>query len=546
VERRAEAAATLDVAQRLIEALEPGGERQRLEATLLLLRGELLAGTDPLAAETVLSTAVVRAHATGHLSQLPRLLLARARANLGRGDPLAAEEDLARAVATLALHRRQPAVEELRIGYFESAQKAYDAMVRFQARVRGDALTAFAFAEEARAQALLDRLVAAGIAAPGEDPPGLGRALSAAGVAEALPLGTTLLEYAVLPEEILIWTLRRGTVGMTYRQVSEQDLCRRVEALRAAVALDLASPDLLEPAASLFDDLLRPVLGEIAAGETLILVPDRCLSRLPFAVLRDRLDEQFLVERNVLAVAPSAAFALAAQRQAAMQSKTSSDRLLAVGNPAFDQARFRYLPDLPWSAEEAIRIGALYPAAKVLLGAEATRERFKAALPGATVLHLAAHAVSEAGEEAAAVLALASDPDDPLSGALSVDELYEADLRDLELAFLSACGTVEPTRTTGPGGAGREGVAGLARAFLAAGVPATVATLWRVDDRTAAELALAFHRHHVAGKTAAAALRAAQVELLSHADAAFRSPAAWGVFQLYGGPAPTRGVGPGR
>jgi CHAT domain-containing protein len=546
LERSEEAAADLDAARALIEALPPAGERRRLETTLLLQRGELLAATDPVAAETVLSAALGEARGAGHLSQLPRLLLARARARLARGDLDPAEADLAEAVATLALRRREPSAEEFRIGYFESAQKAYDAMVRFQAEERGDALRAFDYAEQARAQALLDRLAAAGLAVQDGGPAEAGRAPSAGDVLAALPAGITLVEYAALPEELFIWTFGNGREDLIRRPLALAELCRRVEALRAAVDADLAAPEILAPASSLFDELMRPVLGRLAAGETLVLVPDRCLSRLPFAVLRDRLEERFLVERHPLIVAPSAAFALAAQRRAAESPGADGGRVLAVGNPAFDGDRFPRLSDLPQSADEAVQVAALYPQAEVLLGQEATRGRVEAALPAAGVLHLAAHALPEAGRTEPAVLALAADPGDPLRGAPSSRELHRADLQSVRLVFLSACGTVDAVRAGGSGSAGREGVAGLARAFLAAGVPATVATLRRVDDRAAHELALAFHRRHAAGVPPAEALRAAQLELLSRSDPALSSPSAWGVFQLYGGPAPTAAAGPGR
>ena len=51
---------------------------------------------------------------------------------------------------------------------------------------------------------------------------------------------------------------------------------------------------------------------------------------------------------------------------------------------------------------------------------------------------------------------------------------------------------------------------GLTSAFLSAGVPAVVATLWAVDDAVTAELMEQFYRELSGGKTVALALKAAQ------------------------------------
>jgi CHAT domain-containing protein len=56
-------------------------------------------------------------------------------------------------------------------------------------------------------------------------------------------------------------------------------------------------------------------------------------------------------------------------------------------------------------------------------------------------------------------------------------------------------------------------VVGLTRAFLFAGTPSVLATLWSVDDRSTKLLMTQFYRHLRAGLGKAAALRQAQVEV---------------------------------
>jgi CHAT domain-containing protein len=78
-------------------------------------------------------------------------------------------------------------------------------------------------------------------------------------------------------------------------------------------------------------------------------------------------------------------------------------------------------------------------------------------------------------------------------------------------------------------------VSSLARPFLAAGVPAVVASLWNVGDRATAPLLVAFHRRLRDGRDPLSALRAAQLELLRGPAPALRSPASWAAFEVFGG-----------
>ena len=71
----------------------------------------------------------------------------------------------------------------------------------------------------------------------------------------------------------------------------------------------------------------------------------------------------------------------------------------------------------------------------------------------------------------------------------------------------------------------------LAQAFLYAGVPNVVATLWRVDDRGAAEFATSFYRH-VPAVPAAEALALAQRDML--AGSRWRSPYYWAGYVVSG------------
>ncbi len=96
------------------------------------------------------------------------------------------------------------------------------------------------------------------------------------------------------------------------------------------------------------------------------------------------------------------------------------------------------------------------------------------------------------------------------------------------LVVLSACSSA--------GGlpVGPEGLAPLVRPLIAGGVPAVLGSLWDVDDATAAQLLVSFHRRYREGLDAASALQAAQRDLLQSRNAGLRSALAWAPFQVIG------------
>ncbi len=94
------------------------------------------------------------------------------------------------------------------------------------------------------------------------------------------------------------------------------------------------------------------------------------------------------------------------------------------------------------------------------------------------------------------------------------------------LAVLSACETAGGRMTTG------EGTIGLTAAFLSAGVPVVVASLWPVDDRATAVIMRSFYRNLSDGESVATALRHAQLDA-SHMTR-WAHPFYWSGFTVVG------------
>jgi len=80
---------------------------------------------------------------------------------------------------------------------------------------------------------------------------------------------------------------------------------------------------------------------------------------------------------------------------------------------------------------------------------------------------------------------------------------------------------------------------GLCRAFIGAGCPLVVASLWPVESKATADLMINFHKYRTRdGSSTANALRKAEVDLLTQGDdPRLRSPRYWASFTVIGGDA---------
>ncbi|NEP76409.1 CHAT domain-containing protein, partial [Okeania sp. SIO2G5] len=165
--------------------------------------------------------------------------------------------------------------------------------------------------------------------------------------------------------------------------------------------------------------------------------------------------------------------------------------------------------------------------ASALTGAQATEATVKQQMASADLIHLATHGLLEYGDPRETGTrdvpgAIALTPGNGEDGLLTSAEILQMDLQ-ADLVVLSAC-------DTGRGRITGDGVIGLSRSFIAAGVPSIVVSLWSVPDSPTAELMTEFYRQLDQGQTKAQALRQAMlVTMQNHPD-----PKDWAAFTLIG------------
>ncbi len=376
--------------------------------------------------------------------------------------------------------------------------------------------------------------------------------LDASEIQSLLGDGTLLLVYALGEERSTLWAVSAGAIASF-------ELPRRA-VIDAAVGRCLAALTRFDPATRLQQQealaaLAELVLGPLTAGpqaaplpQRLAVVPDGALAYVPFAALPEPVGSggrpPLLVDHEVVSLA--SASTLAEERRLLVRRQALPPRIAVLADPVFSAADPRLpadlatgeagepapaLPRLAGSRAEAAAIVALATpgSATVWTDFAASRSRVLAGeLAGYRYLHFATHGwVDDAHPEATALaLSLFDDSGARVAGLLHLRDL--AGLRlDAEVAVLSGCRTAWGREIRG------EGLVGLGRAFLAAGVPRVVASLWPVDDRATARLMEHFYRGLWRdGLPPAAALRAAQRELAT--ERRYRDPFFWGSFILLG------------
>ncbi len=214
-------------------------------------------------------------------------------------------------------------------------------------------------------------------------------------------------------------------------------------------------------------------------------------------------------------------------------------RVLAVGDPDYGTrmsaqgmllhrgVKGGRLPPLPATRKEVEAIGDV-----TLLGKDATEAALAAKLETPRrwrAVHLACHGLVDPERPMLSALVLTQTDED--DGFLTCLEVFRRKI-PADLVVLSACETAK----------GRvykaEGIVGLTRAFMYAGAPRVLCSLWKVDDKATQALMIKFYElwnpQSGSGLGAADALRKAQAHVRGHQQ--WEHPYYWAAWVLWGLP----------
>lgn len=345
--------------------------------------------------------------------------------------------------------------------------------------------------------------------------------------------GRTLAVFWISAESSYLWSLREDRTSFV-KLAPYDEITAAAEAYREAISHEpgLANPAWAwrEPARALAEVLRIDQLLGAEQDAALLVVPDGPLHGLPLEPLitraRNERGELLLGDLFELVYLPSASFLTF---DSPRREHDRAVRLFALGDPVSPST----VAPLPGSREEVQRIARLFDdgRAVVRLGARATKGALQ--LPEAAtadILHIAARTVSPEQQPGMTGIALA--PDEPGDDGLLRPHEIASLVLVARLTVLSACGTGLGQPVVG------EGLHGLARAFLIAGVPAIVPSQWDVSDHATAELMEHFYRGLSAGDPAHRALAGATRRLRRDSLPLYAHPYYWAPFTLFGSTPP--------
>ena len=256
-----------------------------------------------------------------------------------------------------------------------------------------------------------------------------------------------------------------------------------------------------------------------------IFIPQDSLFQVPFPALQDA-NGTYLIEKHTILTAPSIQVLdlTRQQRQKLAQKPVNSGTALVLGNPTMPSVSSpgtpkQQLSALPGAEAEALAIAPLLNT-QAITGAQGTKAAIVQKMPQASIIHLATHGLLDDVRGLGSAIALAPSGSD--DGLLTAEEIFDMKLQ-ANLVVLSACNTGEG-RITG------DGVIGLSRALISAGVPSVIVSLWAVPDAPTAELMQSFYQNLQNNPDKAQALRQAMLTTMK----THPQPRNWAAFTLIG------------
>ena len=317
---------------------------------------------------------------------------------------------------------------------------------------------------------------------------------------------TTLVEYFVTDERTLAFIITRNSFQIVPLNVTRQQLTEELTLFQDFADLDEPHPLELK---NLHDWLIVPLQPHLNTT-TITIVPHSILHYLPFAALTD--GKQYLSDNYALLSLPSASIL----RYLPDKGKSTTGSLLALGDPTIPG-----LSPLTHAQNEVETIAQLFKT-KALVGKAATESALRSRATQSGIIHLAVHGEYNQINPLFSAIRLLEDTQH--DGSLEVHEVYGLDLTSTNLVVLSACQTKIGELSRG------DEVVGLNRAFLYAGTPTIIASLWNVDDAATGLLMKQFYSHWQGGMNKAEALQQAQKDLRE----TYPHPYFWAAFSLTG------------
>lgn len=464
------------------------------------------------------------------------------RLQLELGEAIAAVASLEAAVNIWETLRSEQLTDQDKISLADIQSQTYQLLQQAQVK-RGHAEAALEISEKGRARAFA-QLLAHRLSLRGKHPPAA--SIDPPDIKTikriAREQNVTLVEYAIidnaLDRELYIWvippsgqiTLRVESLE-ALQSLHNVSLYELIKEYRKEIEADILPPD-REPDRLLYQLLIEPIVDLLPIDDPqqpVMIIPQRELFLVPFAALPETSlrTSPTLIDRHPLMFAPAISLlniAPATDHSLAIGNSPA----LVIGNPTMPipPNSDRPLSALQHAQTEAERVAMPLGSGvtDVLIGDAATEAAVRSKIETVNIAHFATHGLlDDFGTDLPGAIALAPTEDD--AGFLTTPEIMDLSLA-AQLVVLSAC-------KTGGGTITGDGVVGLSRSFLTAGVDNVVVSLWDVNDGSTGDFMPAFYTKLDQGQSPAIAL---QQTMIQARNGLARDPSQWAAFSLFGQP----------
>jgi CHAT domain-containing protein len=324
-----------------------------------------------------------------------------------------------------------------------------------------------------------------------------------------LDKNTTLFSYYVSDKILYIWAVNKDRVHLERIKIDKEYISRLVSSFRSAITSKnkKLSEEISE---KIYEIFLKPVIPFVS-GDWIGFIPHGPLYYLPFAAMSYK--GQYLTDGFSIFYLPCAGVL-----KYEMKKQPSLDlKVLAFGNPDLGNRQL----DLPYAEAEVGNIRKIIPQTDVSLRAGATKKKAMEMLDKYDIVHFAVRGifVGDLPLNSGLLLAAGNEGD----GRLTTAEIFKLRFKG-RVIVMSASRTQLGISSTGVE------IAELNRAFLYAGSPSVVTTLWNIDDRSIAIFMNIFYKNLKKNESVADSLKETQVEMIRRGYA----PYDWAAYILTG------------
>ncbi|MEG4818271.1 CHAT domain-containing tetratricopeptide repeat protein, partial [Microcoleus sp. K5-D4] len=468
------------------------------------------------------------------------------------GNPTEAEKMLVNAIQVWESMRQMLGSNDAnKVSIFEAQARTYRTLQIVRV-AQNNPIAALEIAERGRARAFVDLLTQR--LSSGSTNPVINTSPNQEQIRQiAKAQNATLVQYSILYDDfkiqgkevgresaLYIWVIQ-PTGEITFREVDLKPLWQQHNASLASLIVgnqeflavrsrsSLGSTQPQPNLPTLHQLLIDPIASLLPKDPNahVIFIPQGSLFQVPFPALQDS-GGTYLIQKHTILTAPSIqVLDLTRQQRQKLASQPANGRgnALVLGNPTMPSVPLspgdpkQQLSPLPGAEAEALAIAPLLNT-QAITGPQGTKAAIVQKMPQASTIHLATHGLLDDVRGLGSAIALAPSGSD--DGLLTAEEIFDMKLQ-ANLVVLSACNTGEG-RITG------DGVIGLSRALISAGVPSVIVSLWAVPDAPTSELMQAFYQNLQNNPDKAQALRQAMLTTMK----THPQPRNWAAFTLIG------------